>query len=85
MGERVVATEFTGADRTRFRERLRAGFEVLRRMLAEDRFERGRTLMGVELELDLVDAFGRPVMVNRRCSTRIAVRGLPDRAGPVQP
>ena len=55
MGERVVATEFTGADRTRFRERLRAGFEVLRRMLAEDRFERGRTLMGVELELDLVD------------------------------
>ena len=72
MGERVVATEFTGADRTRFRERLRAGFEVFRRMLAEDRFERGRTLMGVELELDLVDPDGCPVMVNQDVLSRIA-------------
>jgi gamma-glutamyl:cysteine ligase YbdK (ATP-grasp superfamily) len=72
VGERVIATEFTGADRTRFRERLRAGFEVFRRMLAEDRFERGRTLMGVELELDLVDPKGCPVMVNQDVLSRIA-------------
>jgi len=72
VGERVVATEFTGADRTRFRERLRAGFEVFRRMLAEDRFETGRTLMGVELELDLVNPTGRPVMVNQDVLSRIA-------------
>ncbi|NUP49539.1 MAG: glutamate--cysteine ligase [Catenulispora sp.] len=72
MGERVVATEFTGADRTRFRERLRVGFEVFRRLLAEDRFERGRALMGVELELDLVGPTGRPVMVNQDVLSRIA-------------
>ncbi|MBW8802614.1 MAG: glutamate--cysteine ligase [Catenulisporales bacterium] len=72
MGERVVATEFTSADRTRFRERLRGGFEVLRRMLEEDRFERGRALMGVELELNLVGPSGRPVMVNQDVLSRIA-------------
>jgi len=64
--------EFTGADRTRFRERLRGGFEVLRRMLEEDRFERGRALMGVELELNLVGPSGRPVMVNQDVLSRIA-------------
>ncbi|MBS2539634.1 glutamate--cysteine ligase [Catenulispora sp. NF23] len=81
MGERVVATEFTGADRTRFRERLRAGFEVFRRMLAEDRFERGRTLMGVELELDLVGPTGRPVMVNQDVLSRIASRDFQTELG----
>ncbi|MEY9934445.1 gamma-glutamyl:cysteine ligase YbdK (ATP-grasp superfamily) [Catenulispora sp. GP43] len=81
MGERVVATEFTGADRTRFRERLRAGFEVFRRMLAEDRFERGRTLMGVELELDLVDPAGRPIMVNQDVLSRIASRDFQTELG----
>ncbi|NUR59161.1 MAG: glutamate--cysteine ligase [Catenulispora sp.] len=81
MGERVVATEFTGADRTRFRERLRVGFEVFRRMLAEDRFERGRTLMGVELELDLVGPTGRPVMVNQDVLSRIASRDFQTELG----
>jgi hypothetical protein len=81
VGERVVATEFTGADRTRFRERLRTGFEVFRRMLAEDRFERGRTLMGVELELDLVGPTGRPVMVNQDVLSRIASRDFQTELG----
>jgi gamma-glutamyl:cysteine ligase YbdK (ATP-grasp superfamily) len=81
VGERVVATEFTGADRTRFRERLRAGFEVFRRMLAEDRFERSRTLMGLELELDLVDPAGRPVMVNEDVLSRIASRDFQTELG----
>ena len=81
VGEHVVATEFTGADRTRFRERLRAGLEVFGRMLAEDRFERGRTLMGVELELDLVDPVGRPVMVNQDVLSRIASRDFQTELG----
>jgi hypothetical protein len=81
VGERVVAAEFTGADRARYREKLRTGLDVFRRMLAEGRFERGRTLMGVELELDLVGPAGRPVMVNEAVLGRIASRDFQTELG----
>ena len=63
-GERVTVTElaFDGADRARFRTRLGACQQVFERMLAEDRFEKGRKLCGVELELVLIDAQGRPAL-----------------------
>ncbi|MGH3416818.1 MAG: glutamate--cysteine ligase, partial [Actinocrinis sp.] len=74
MGERVRLTElgFDGADRARFRSRLGACQQVLERMLAEDRFEKGRKLCGVELELVLLDARGRPAMVNSEVLDQIA-------------
>lgn len=74
MGERVTTRElgFDGADRARFRTRLAACQGVLERMLAEDRFEKGRKLAGVELELVLIDPRGRPAMVNREVLDRIA-------------
>src|SRR5260221_2491062 len=81
VGERVVVAEFSGADRARYGEKLRAGLEVFRRMLAEGRFERGRTLMGVELELDLVGPSGRPVMVNEAVLGRIASRDFQTELG----
>lgn len=81
MGERVAAAEFSGADRARYREKLRVCLEVFRRMLAEGRFERGRTLMGVELELDLVDGSGCPVMVNGEVLGRIASRDFQTELG----
>jgi len=53
VGERVTVTDlvFDGMDPARFRSRLGACQQVFERMLAEDRFERGRKLCGVELEL----------------------------------
>jgi gamma-glutamyl:cysteine ligase YbdK (ATP-grasp superfamily) len=81
VGERVVAAGFSGADRARYRGKLRTAAEVFRRMLAEGRFERGRTLMGVELELDLVGPTGRPVMVNQAVLGRIASRDFQTELG----
>jgi gamma-glutamyl:cysteine ligase YbdK (ATP-grasp superfamily) len=74
VGERVTVTDlaFDGLDRARFRNRLAACQQVLERMLAEDRFERGRKLCGVELELALIDAQGRPAMVNTEVLDQIA-------------
>jgi hypothetical protein len=74
VGERVAATElaFDGRDRERFRSRLPACQDVFERMLAQDLFEKGRKLCGIELELHLVDGQGRPAMVNRQVLERIA-------------
>ncbi|MBS2966299.1 glutamate--cysteine ligase [Actinocrinis puniceicyclus] len=74
MGERVTAADlgFDGADRARFRSRLGTCQQVLERMLAEDRFEKGRKLCGLELELVLIDAHGDPAMVNNEVLGQIA-------------
>jgi gamma-glutamyl:cysteine ligase YbdK (ATP-grasp superfamily) len=74
VGERVAATElaFDGRDRERFRSRLTACQDVFERMLAQDLFEKGRKLCGIELELHLIDGQGRPAMVNRQVLERIA-------------
>src|SRR5579872_3424336 len=74
VGEQVAVAElaFDGADRARFRARLAACQRVLERMLAEDRFEKGRKLAGVELELVLIDGLGHPAMVNEKVLRQIA-------------
>ncbi len=74
MGERVTLEQvgFDGADRSRFRSRLGSCQQVLEKMLAEDRFEKGRKLCGVELELVLFDAHGHPAMVNSEVLDQIA-------------
>lgn len=74
VGEQVKAKElvFDGTDRARFRTRLAACQEVLEEMIAQGRFEKGRKLIGLELELDLVDAHGAPAMVNNEVLDRIA-------------
>jgi gamma-glutamyl:cysteine ligase YbdK (ATP-grasp superfamily) len=74
LGERVTVADlgFDGADRARFRRRLGSCQQVLERMLAEDRFEKGRKLCGVELELVLIDGQGDPAMVNTAVLDQIA-------------
>lgn len=76
-----MARGFGGADRARFRSKLRTDLDVLRQMLAEDRFERGRKLIGLELELDLVDATGHPRMTNEEVLARIASRDFQTEMG----
>jgi gamma-glutamyl:cysteine ligase YbdK (ATP-grasp superfamily) len=64
MGEEVEEQEFGGTDRARFREKLRRSLDVLARMLEEQRFEAADPMTGLEVELNLIDDAGDPVMRN---------------------
>ncbi|EWC63792.1 hypothetical protein UO65_0881 [Actinokineospora spheciospongiae] len=64
MGKDVESTEFTRADRQRFRQKVRRCLDVFAQMLAESRFDAGRPMAGLEIELNLVDGDGDPSMRN---------------------
>ncbi|GAB7003828.1 hypothetical protein JCM18899A_13000 [Nocardioides sp. AN3] len=64
MGEEVEEQEFGGADRARFREKLRRSLDALARMLAEQRFDATDPMTGLEVELNLVDDDGLPMLRN---------------------
>ncbi len=64
MGKDVESTEFTRADRQRFRQKIRRCLDVFAQMLSESRFESERPMAGLEIELNLVDDAGDPSMRN---------------------
>ena len=64
MGAEVEATQFTGKDRQAYRAKVRRCLDVFSRMLSESKFEFERPVMGLEIELNLVDA-----TPSRRCAT----------------
>jgi gamma-glutamyl:cysteine ligase YbdK (ATP-grasp superfamily) len=64
MGDDVAAQEFTPADRTRYREKVRRCLDVFERMLRESAFDTDDPWTGVEVELNLVDAVGDPALRN---------------------
>jgi gamma-glutamyl:cysteine ligase YbdK (ATP-grasp superfamily) len=72
MGEEVTAQEFTGADRTRHREKIRRNLDVFARMLREAQFDTEDPLTGLELELNLIDDVGDPAMRNEEALQEIA-------------
>ncbi|MEU5840071.1 glutamate--cysteine ligase [Streptomyces diacarni] len=72
MGEKVVADRFDLSDRRRYRQKLHKCLEGLWQLLEEKRFDRPRNLMGLEIELNLADAQGQPLMVNAEVLQRIA-------------
>jgi hypothetical protein len=74
MGEKVVAGAFDLSDRQRYREKLHACLAVLTRLLDEQRFDRPRNLMGLEIELNLAGPDGMPRMMNAQVLDRIASR-----------
>ncbi|MER7923754.1 MULTISPECIES: glutamate-cysteine ligase family protein [unclassified Streptomyces] len=74
MGEKVVAGPFELADRQRYRAKLRRCLTGLERLLAEERFDRPKNLMGLEIELNLVGSDGMPRMLNGEVLERIASR-----------
>jgi hypothetical protein len=74
MGEKVVATGFEPADRGRYRDKLQQCLAGLERLLAAERFDRPRNLMGLEIELNLADSAGLPRMMNEEVLDRIASR-----------
>jgi gamma-glutamyl:cysteine ligase YbdK (ATP-grasp superfamily) len=72
MGEEVDAQEFTGADRTRHREKVRRCLDVFARMLREAAFDTDDPMTGLEVELNLVDERGDPALKNAEALEAIA-------------
>ncbi len=72
MGDEVEHQQFTRADRTRHRVKVRRSLDAFARMLRESRFETGGSCTGMEMELNLVDAEGRPALRNAEVLEQIA-------------
>ena len=72
MGEEVEAQEFSRADRTRHREKVRRCLDVFARMLREERFDTDDPMTGLEVELNLVDERGDPALKNAEALEAIA-------------
>ena len=76
MGTDVSARTFTGDDRVRFRTQVGRGTDAIARMLAEGLFtDQGRApepLLGMEVELNLVDADMNPAKANATVLDAIA-------------
>ncbi|GAA0672867.1 hypothetical protein GCM10010193_26820 [Kitasatospora atroaurantiaca] len=72
MGEKVVATRAELSDRQLYRRKLQSCLDALERMLREERFDRPRAMMGLEIELNLADEQGQPLMLNEQVLGAIA-------------
>ena len=72
MGRDIPAITISGEDRRRYRDKVRRSLDVLARMLREARFETQPRLVGLEIELNLVDDDGLPSMRNARVLDAIA-------------
>ncbi|GAA4666990.1 hypothetical protein GCM10023347_19690 [Streptomyces chumphonensis] len=81
VGEKVAADGFDLADRRRYREKLHRCLRALDLLLEQQRFERPRNLMGLEIELNLADAEGMPRMINEEVLGRIASRDFQTELG----
>ncbi|WP_306336909.1 glutamate--cysteine ligase [Streptomyces sp. KL118A] len=81
MGEKVAAGTFDLADRHRYRGKLRECLTGLERMLKEERFDRPKNLMGMEIELNLAGPDGLPRMLNAQVLERIASRDFQTELG----
>ena len=84
MGEEVEAQEFSRADRTRHREKVRRCLDVFARMLREARFDTDDPMTGLEVELNLVDEAGDPALKNAEALEAIADPDFQTELGPVQ-
>jgi gamma-glutamyl:cysteine ligase YbdK (ATP-grasp superfamily) len=72
MGADVEHTQFTGKDRQAYRAKVRRCLDVLSRMLGEAKFDFDEPMIGLEIELNLVDAEQRPAMRNAEVLAAIA-------------
>jgi hypothetical protein len=72
MGEEVDLQEFSRADRTRHREKVRRCLDVFARMLRESRFDVDDPMTGMEIEFNLVDDEGRPALKSAEALEAIA-------------
>jgi hypothetical protein len=64
VGQDVSGAVFSGEDRQRYRQKVRACLDVFARMLRESRFDPEQRSVGLEIELNLTDEAGDPAMLN---------------------
>jgi gamma-glutamyl:cysteine ligase YbdK (ATP-grasp superfamily) len=64
MGRDVPSITVSQQDRRAYREKVRQCLDVFARMLRESRFDTEPRQVGLEIELNLVDADGKPTMTN---------------------
>ncbi|RNL64913.1 glutamate--cysteine ligase [Nocardioides marmoriginsengisoli] len=72
MGQDVDQQEFSRADRTRHREKVRRCLDVFALMLRQAHFEAEDPMTGLEIEFNLVDDQGRPSLKNAEALEAIA-------------
>lgn len=72
MGKDIEQTEFSPEDRRLYREKVKRCLDALRRLADDERFERDRDLMGIEIEFHVVDSAGLPTYVNDELLSRMA-------------
>ena len=72
MGRDVPSITVSQQDRRAYREKVRQCLDVFARMLRESRFDTEPRQVGLEIELNLVDADGRPAMTNTAALAAIA-------------
>src|SRR5271166_5723761 len=64
MGRDIQAITISGEDRRKYRDKVRRSLDAFARMLRERRFDDDPSMVGQEIELNLVDATGMPSMRN---------------------
>jgi gamma-glutamyl:cysteine ligase YbdK (ATP-grasp superfamily) len=72
MGQEVDQQEFSRADRTAHREKVRRCLDVFALMLRQAHFEADDPMTGLEIEFNLVDDEGRPSLKNAEALAEIA-------------
>jgi len=72
VGRDIQAIKISGEDRRRYREKVRRSLDVFARMLRERLFEENPSMVGQEIELNLVDEHGMPSMRNAAALDAIA-------------
>ncbi len=72
MGRDVEDQEFSRADRTRHREKVRRCLDVFEQMLRQSHFEAEDPMTGLEIEFNLVDHDGHPALKNAEALAAIA-------------
>jgi gamma-glutamyl:cysteine ligase YbdK (ATP-grasp superfamily) len=72
MGRDIQPIKISGEDRRNYREKLRRSLDVFDRMLRESVFDTSLSLVGQEIELNLVDEHGEPSMRNAAVLDAIA-------------
>jgi Glutamate-cysteine ligase family 2(GCS2) len=72
MGDKIAGTAYTREERQRYREKVRQDLDVFEQMLAQSIFDFERPLIGMEIELNLVDESYQPRMTNAEVLERIA-------------
>jgi gamma-glutamyl:cysteine ligase YbdK (ATP-grasp superfamily) len=72
MGRDIQAIKITGEDRRNYRDKVRRSLDAFARMLRERRFDDNPSMVGQEIELNLVDDRGMPSMRNAEALDAIA-------------